>query len=281
MRVIAVKNRVVAFDRNIYQFLTRGMGNQSGIWSEVPIGRVSTFHGFCELHDASLFAAIEKNALQEGNCTQALQLYLRAVAYETSIKRRSYYRLSMLLDLRGPLIDQETSSLVELKMSGIALFLERDSPALLGWCWNAIDTANSTSLTTIWRAVPKNLLISTCTCINPLLDKYMADPANLGFARVQPNLAFSIIPCSCVTHVVISWPDIFNDQAKWISDECSTPSGFERLVNRFAFAESEDTSLSPQFWKQLSKKARTGLALLLARRSDDTTYSAIPIVVKI
>ena len=59
LRAIAENGRVVAMNRNLFQAFKTHVGGPLAPMKEVGIGEASTFAGFCQVHDQSLFADIE------------------------------------------------------------------------------------------------------------------------------------------------------------------------------------------------------------------------------
>lgn len=221
----------------------------------VGIKEASTFAGYCALHDGQLFKDIEIKPLQEDDNRQAALLFLRAISYEIARKQRGavYYAL-VLKEAKSLLLAPDVIEYLEGSKAGIDWFLMRDAPFYLDLAVGFAENDSLDKLTTVWKVVPRNILISCTCCLSPYLDEHESKFDAAG-TEIQPLVTFSVIPNSDSTHIVISWLERDHEDAEWISK--AAERDLETLIDRFAFAESEDTCINPKLWKSLPKPTRS------------------------
>jgi hypothetical protein len=248
LRAISEKGIVYVLKPNPYQ-LIRNKTNKFNL-KEVGIKEASTFAGYCALHDGQLFKDIEIKPLQEGDNRQAALLFLRAISYEIARKQRGATFQALVL--------KEIQSVLALDViehgAGIDWFLKRDAPFYLNLAVGFAENDSLGKLTTVWKVVPRNILISCTCCLSPYLDEHESKFDATG-TEIQPVVTFSAIPNSDSTHIVISWLKQDHEAAEWIIE--AAESNLEALIDRFAFAESEDTCVNPKLWESLPEPTRS------------------------
>ncbi len=252
LRAISEKGMVYVLKLNLYQ-LIRDKTNEVTL-KAVGIKEASTFTGYCALHDGQLFKDIEIRPLQEGDNRQAALLFLRAISYEIARKRRGTAFQALLLKEMKSLLAVDVIEHLEAWKAGIDLFLTRDGPFYLNLAVGFAENDSLGELITVWKVVPRNILISCACCFSPYLDEHASKFDATG-TDIQPIVAFSVIPNSDSTHIVISWLKRHHEDAEWITK--AAESDLETLIDRFAFAESEDTCINPKLWESLPKPTRS------------------------
>lgn len=251
LRCIAEDGIVYAPFLNLYRVMKDTHHSRQMQYHPIGVAKASVFKGFCSLHDHDLFSPIESEPLSTGATDQSFCLYLRGVSYEFCRKRRGLYRHTEGLKKCGDLFDPEVRSILAQIKDGVELYLRRDGSYYLSEAFRMHESGCKSELVTVWRTVPKNLQISTCICVNPLLEKYGEDASDLREDRVQKNLTFNIVPEQCQTHIIASWLSEHDSACAWVSNAFESPGELEGLINRFAFGESEETCVNPSFWKSI------------------------------
>jgi len=264
LRSIAEDGIVYAPFLNLYRVFKEAETRSRARYNRMGIGEASVFQGYCAQHDKQLFCTIESETLKHNDTEQAFCLYLRAVSYEYCRKRRGLYRQTEAIRKCKDIIRPKALHFGQLFKQGQELYLRRDGSYYLRQAFEMFNDGETSELVTQWYVVPKNLQISTCICVNPLLEEYGTDPSGLREDRIQPNLTFNIIPEQNQTHIVASWLPEHDSACSWVSDAFQSERYLELLVNRFAFCESEETCVNPSFWESLPEETRvralTGLS---------------------
>ena len=112
----------------------------------------------------------------------------------------------------------------------------------------------------IWKVIPKNLEISTSCCICPWLDDYFE---RWSGETPQSIVTFGVIPTSTVTHVVMTYPRAVAADAEDIRKSFDKIPKLFTWIDRLAFAESEDTAVSPRLWESLPQETRQNIAFAI------------------
>ncbi len=261
LRAISENGVVCAPSWNIYRMLKYRILKKADTelrphYNRIGISKASVFQGYCATHDKQLFHPIESETLKPSNSDHAFSLYLRAVSYEFCRKRRGHFRNTETLKKCKGVFDQEKLHYLELIKWGMELYLRRDGARYLSEAFRMYRDGNTSELITRWKAVPRNLLVSTCICANPMLEAYGSDTSDLRVDRVQPNLTFNIVPNENGTHIVASWLPEHDSSCAWVQEAFQSKDGLEMLVNRLAFGESEETCVNPPFWDSLPSELK-------------------------
>jgi hypothetical protein len=226
----------------------------------VGIGKVSVFSGFCRAHDNNLFAEIEKRPLCSSDHEQAILLGLRAIAYECAQKRKATLFYKALLKDVGPLMTLEMRERIGAMCAGTDLYVKRESRYYLDYYLRATRDPENAPIVVLWKVIPKNLELSTSCCICPWLDDYFERWSGESPQRV---ITFSVIPISRVTHVVVTYPRGIAADAEGVRKAFDDVPKVFTWIDRLAFAESEDTVVSPRLWESLPEETRRKVALAI------------------
>ena len=256
LRAIARNGNVYALERNLYRAL-KGTEQRSSLLylSLVGLKEASVFPGFCASHDTSLFAHIEKKDLSINDPEQAYCFLVRAMSYEYTQKRKMVLWMKMLIkEARAnslPLFDKEY---VELFTKGMEYFITNDAPFYFNEAFRT-DIAPTEWLRWSWRTIPKTIGASCTCCFSPLQEEhesYMLD----HFGEPQPLVAFSLIPQSTETHIVLCWHYHHTHLVQALEARIHENDSLEVFINDCAFAESEDTCINPDLWEKTPEKER-------------------------
>ncbi|MBW2618813.1 MAG: hypothetical protein JRC92_08055 [Deltaproteobacteria bacterium] len=227
------------------------------MFSLTGIKEASVFPGYCSAHDASLFAAIEKQALRIDDPEQAYCLFLRAFSYEYTKKRWALSGMRILMDearTRGLSFD---SDYVEFANTGREQFLEIDAPFYFGEAFRKDRIPITEWLRWSWRVIPRCLGASCTSCFSPLQEQY--ETYAIAYqGEPQPLVTFSLIPQPVETHVVLCWHHQHTDLVQPLEKRLHSDDDLEleAFINECAFAESEDTCINPDLWENISEQER-------------------------
>ena len=264
LHAIARNGQVYALERNLYKAF-KGQYWQDSILLLTPAGlkEASVFPGYCAPHDALLFEPIEKRAFCQNDPEQAYCLFLRALSYEFSQKRRMTSLLRSFgneAKAKGLPFDHEYFNYY---LKGMEYFLIKDAPYYFHNAFNVDGKTVKDWLMWSWRVIPKRLGASCTCCFSPLQshhDSYMA----AHFGEPQPLLAFSLIPQLAETHVVLCWHRQHTKLVEPLEAKLHDADYLEEFINECALVESEDTCFNPDLWESASEAER--LAVLNAMR---------------
>jgi len=257
---IAVKGHVYAFKRDYLGHLDTFQSFQGMAIERVGIGKVSVFLGFCRAHDNNLFAGIEKRPLCPADHEQAILLGLRAIAYESAQKRKVTVFYKALLKDVGSLMTPEIRERMEALCAGTDLYVKRESRYYLNYYLRARQDPENAPIDILWKIFPKNLDLSTTCCICPWLDDYFK---RWSVESPQSIITFSVIPTSTVTHVVVTYPREIGADAEGIRKAFDDIAQLFTWIDRLAFAECEDTAVSPRLWESLPEETRQKIAFAI------------------
>jgi hypothetical protein len=257
---IAVDGHVYAFKRDYLGHFDTFRSFQGVAIERVGVGKVSVFPGFCRTHDDNLFAGIEKQALCPADHKQAILLGLRAIAYESAQKRKVTGFYKALLKDVGSLMAPDIRERIEALCAGTDLYVKRESRYYLTYYLRATRDSENAPIVVLWKVIPKNLELSTSCCICPWLDDYFE---RWSAESPQSIITFSVVPTSTVTHVVVTYPREIAADAEGIRKAFDDVPQLFTWIDRLAFAESEDTAVSPRLWESLPEETRQKIAFAI------------------
>lgn len=267
LRAIAEEGCVMALERSGVTTLSSGR-----MLVKRGIGKVSRFPGFCAEHDRTLFRAVDKGDLHEPSLEIAGRLALRAIAYEYRIKQRQLFRFQNLVQRLSSQGLTDTAHRLEPHVRGLEKFLSAEGAdclrRLIGFA-----LGESESLHCCWFRFRENLGVSVTCVMTPMFEAYELNRLTDSLA-MQPLLMFSLIPERDATHACFCWLE--RDDC-WCAKFVRSPISAS-VINRLAFAESEDTTLRPSLWENASamEKQRTLDVLAETQSRSQISDEALP-----
>lgn len=279
LRAIAQQGTVYALERNFYRSLKPGHIMEQTL-VRTGIAEASTFQGFCGYHDKKLFSDLERRPLVRNDSAQAVLLYLRAISYEYTQKRRGAIWLEGVIDIASGIAKLELAEgihILTLLMGGMKLFVDFDGPFYLNAAFDALEK-NPDLIVTEWETVAKNLMASSCCCFSPLRDDHI-EYKNKHRGEPGPLVMFSLVPEENQTHVVVSWHRQDSKHTLWIKE--SMVRNLERFINECAIAESEDTCLNPNLWEKTSPDIQKDVQHAIRHNDFRGPLRDCPIVIRI
>lgn len=253
---------------NFIDGFTKG-GEQSGIKLQ-KLAEVTTFPGFCNKHDTSLFLCIEQSVgLTQNNPNQALALHLRAVSYVYAMQR---YQLNWLVGMCDSLPRNLWNKYFYLQVKDVinwGIMLPHDKLHYIDPCFS--DDAVE-QIEWVWRVIPENIGVSCATCIPPLDDEdadrivgELINYENRTMRGPRPLVSLSVVPERERTHVVVVWNKCIGKYVREYAQIASSndPQVFQGWLNDAIFNRSEDFTLSPSLWESFDEDIKKKIECLI------------------
>jgi len=215
------------------------------------IAESSIFPGFCSEHE-KLFSIFETEEITGTNHQQFCALFYRTHCYEKSRKRREVERWTQLSEdfeaiYGGPQYPIEAAVQAHRK------HIRNTSDYQIRIAFNMIENNDFSLLTTKHIVIHKNLNVSCSSTINLHLDDFPAY-ASKNPNSPLPGFTFNLLPGKQKTHIIFSWLTEFAPYAQWLVDALENRASLEKLINRFAFCDSEDACVNPTLWESMDSE---------------------------
>lgn len=288
---IAVGGKVFCISNDLTGRLARYLSTDDPDLEVKPIeiARASTFNGFCNEHDTTLFAPIEKCALQKGCNDQLRAFYLRALSYEIARQRMALdFRVKFIDKISCAEIPNDCLSFVKDLYDGYVdeikerrLLLDSDIHHYWIPFWRATRTMSEYGW--LWRTLPWNVGVSVTSVFSPVTEKQTARYFNShGCLYPRPMTTFSVVPNANQTHVVMIWPDSSAPFMERLACdfESTDENVFLRLLNECIFTRSEDYCISPALWNGLSKNEQQAIRFATHHEYYRGELAEIPEIIK-
>ncbi|MGA0600811.1 hypothetical protein ACO2Q3_08915 [Caulobacter sp. KR2-114] len=237
------------------------------------IRKASTFNGFCDAHDGSLFRPIEQGTVPL-NATSALLLSIRAISYETYTKMAAISSMQLALagaDAGRPFEEQAAiQQLVSARLTGLQMGLA-DAQR-----WKAkLDKAY---LSGDYSGV--RMYVVEFDCGLPLVATGAFFPTHTFDGRPLQNLletdldfvAFALIYSGEQSFAILAWHDDGDGNAEaFVKSFAGLPDADKATAAAvLAFAYIENTHLKPRWWEAFDPQAQSGICDLLAMGGFET-----------
>lgn len=239
---IAENGEVIAMSRSILASLVQSdaMTPPPIVPSPTRVNKATTFLGFCNKHDTSVFIDIEQKSLVKDNPDQVLAFHRRAVAYEMWNKQK---QIAVEKAVNPSLLADKED------------LLKADEKYLWGSLWVEDPM---TDVEYEWLILDRNIGISLATCI-PCLDDLSFDSYMRSFLNVdaqeyetsRPCFTLSICPELNKTHIVMCWRKKDNTNVSHCRSRLLNPKLRASFLNECIFVKSEDYCLRPSLWNGL------------------------------
>lgn len=248
---IAENGDVIAMSRSVLASIVQSdaMTPPPIMPSPTSVNKATTFLGFCNKHDTSVFYNIEHKPLVKGSPDQVLAFHRRAVAYEMWNKQKQIAVEKAVNP--SLLVDKEC-------------LLKADEAHLWKPLWEADPIAD---VDYEWLVLDRNIGISLTTCI-PCLDdlsfaSYMRSFWNGDtheYETSRPCFTLSICPELNKTHIVMCWRKKDNTNVMHCRSRLLCPQSRASFLNECIFVKSEDYCLRPSLWNGLPTVQRDLIA---------------------
>jgi hypothetical protein len=252
LEAISESGKVYWLNDNLYKTTNNNKNEFNATLRKCSISEASVFPGFCDNHD-KIFSPIESGSLDPESPEQVVLFYLRAIAYEVSRKKRELLRGELMIEAFAEVNEPSELRSWSYLNDGREEFLSRDGNYYLDKAFYYHNNPSSHNLNVIWKKVPKNLGVSTCTCINSLLDNYIEGIAN-NPEKPNPVFTLNIVPLGQETHINFVWPKESEKENDWLYDQTNTDTKLQKIVNRLVVCETEDLTINPSIWESFSEQ---------------------------
>lgn len=286
LTVIAERGKVVVVSRGILKALNQHFDvNIPNVdHYECEVAKASTFVGFCNHHDTSLFKPIETSQLTPNSEEQVLAFYRRALAYEFVQEQTVYQFLKYRYDLlreNDYFCKKYEHDLIERNM-----LLRSDINYYIDPMWS--DDYYK-KLHWVWRTFPENLNVSVTSMMSPVstaegiaITEPFMDFENRIMHCARPAMAFTVVPGQHESHVVMIWAEIndkymdnYKSRLRSTDDEVA-----KDVINECVFTKSEDYCINPILWNSLSEDVKGELSHAVYYAKFQPKRSVVPNVVK-
>ena len=277
LQAISEKGEVYAFKSDIAHI----WANNGPVISRVAISKASTFPGFCQTHDTSLFLPIEQGERHAGSKEQADLFFFRAYTYEYTRKMRS-------VDWCCTFFEEGDRLEVPLDYSPALNYCEENLPFLQIEKYFYIgsfffDPAFKTELCFKWRTIPGNLGCSVSCCFPPIDDKSLLEYANAHMNSLLPMVTFTLVPQANQTHAILGWHHSFSHLVQPIADRLMSQnlSVLECFINECVFTKTEDFCLNPTLWESTPESVKQQVCHAVRHEHYRGPISEIPTIIRI
>lgn len=286
LTAIAERGKVVVVSRGMLKALNRPFDvNIPNVdHYECEVAKASTFIGFCNRHDTSLFASIETGRLTPNSDEQVLAFYRRALSYEFAQEQTVYQFLKCRYDLlrgNGYCCKEYEDYLIESDM-----LMRSDINYYIDPMWS--DDYYK-KLHWVWRVFPENLNVSVTSMMSPVstaeglaITEPFMDFANRMMHCARPAMSFSVVPGQHESHVIMAWADIndkymenYKSRLQSADDEVA-----KGVINECVFTKSEDYCINPTLWGSLSEDIKSELSHAVYDAKFQPQRSVVPNIVK-
>ena len=274
---IARSSQVYAFESSMVEaWKIRMKGMRQANIIPMSISKASTFPGFCNAHDTSLFIPIETNELHPYNLHQVWCFHLRAIAHVLSRKRFSVESLDETA-IRYPNESHQHAELVK-NVSRLYNELEAaDEKLFLPMFKEGFEN----TLSYCWAVIPERLPVSNVSVFCPIPHSKQQEICAKSEQACYSEVSLSIIPSGSRTDVIMVWNlEACPFMNQWIFEFMNAnPKRFERFLNRMVFNHSEDWCMNPDFWETLKPSLQNRIRFAMCSTgSAEETLSTLLVI---
>lgn len=226
---------------------------------KVNINQATVFPGYCNSHDTSVFAEVEKRPLVKDSPGQVLAFHIRGLSYVNARQRYEFIHTSMIWN---KLCQQIGLMLPHQQLFNWRIYVPGDYRMLIAPCFQRDAIKN---IRWVWRVINKNIGVSCCSAITPMddndADRYVGASTDYGkmrLNRARPFATLNVVPLSDSTHVIVAWHKDINILVKKLADQLASSDiiEFQHALNDVIFNRSEDFTVAPKIWEALSDARR-------------------------
>ncbi|AYQ57607.1 hypothetical protein MS2017_1945 [Bathymodiolus thermophilus thioautotrophic gill symbiont] len=275
---IAKDLKVISVEKNIYKsFMASRQGNFN-IFQKKQIAEASTFVGYCNEHDASIFEPIENGNLEANLDEHSLLLFLRCFSYEYANKRNTHDRSKGIYKECQHLFGDEGARQYNRHIGGMKAFLDIDAPYYFEKLFDCYETGDYSKISHNSFIIPKNIGISSTTCISLLRGNY-SDWMSNHFSNAQPIVALSVVPDIDKTIISFVWLSEFDSMCSDFMTINLETENISKILNSYLLNESEDLCIKPSIWENLDATERKILSECVSKKGEIEDEMNIPQIV--
>lgn len=253
--VLSILEHEINKNKVVYSFLHPRSISIMAFDGFEPLGKneCSTFHGFCDYHDSSVFSPIENNDINVDLDEHCFLLCYRAFAkeYHAKIEVNKGYKINEIYNL------PQNKEVQEDLIGGSDIAI-RDLENVKIKLNKILEDKNYSNLDYLTYTIPYTIPIACSASITPsysysgkLLNK-SADPND-----VYENIMITVIPTSTETHIILGCFSEDQRSLKYINElEQLEDDKFEIAITSILIGDIENTFISPLIWQRMTKNER-------------------------
>ncbi len=253
--VLSILEHEINKNKVVYSFLHPKLSGFMFFNGFEPLGKneCSTFHGFCDYHDSSVFSPIENNVINVDLDEHCFLLCYRAFAkeYHAKIEVNKGFKSNELFNKPHNKDAQE-------ELVGGSEIAIRDLEKVKIKLNNILRNEKYSDLDYLTYSIPYTIPIACSASITPsysysgkLLNK------STDVNDVYENIMITVIPTLTETHIVLGcFPDdqrslTYMDELEKLEDD-----KFENAITSILIGDIENTFISPLIWERMTKRER-------------------------
>lgn len=207
-------------------------------WEEIGLIKVSTFPGFCSIHDDNLFKEVD--SISDINISSNALAYLAFRTFAMEMRKKEY-SADLIDSIMNDLIENiggEATDLSDNPNDGFKNCLNVTKPFYLNYFSNFLTSAIEPQMFHKIFKFGTNLNVSCSTVINPIpifqhpIDK----PQPLISFNILPRTSYTLVIFSCAEHDLALMNDFINNNGR-----------LEDLVFNFC----EEIAINPTFFHKI------------------------------
>lgn len=220
-----------------------------------PLGKkdASTFHGFCDFHDTTIFSEIENNPINIDSDKHCFLLCYRAFAkeYHTKIEINKGFKNNELYN------EPQNQEMQEDMINGSELAI-KDLKGVKTRLNNLLKDKKYNGLEYFTYSIGHTIPIACATSITPSYS-YNGTLLNKSVDEndTYENVMITVLPTKEETYVIFGcFPEDFRS-IKYIDELENLPDKvLENAITSILIGEVENTFISPLIWERMTKRER-------------------------
>jgi hypothetical protein len=253
--VLSILEYEINKNKVVYSFLHPRLSGFMTFNGFEPLGKneCSTFHGFCDYHDSTVFSPIENNEINVNLDEHCFLLCYRAFAkeYHAKIEVNKGFQSNELYNR------PQNKEMQDGMIAGSELAI-KDLGKVKTKLNDILRDEKYTDLEYLTYSIPYTIPIACSASITPsysysgkLLNK------STDVNDVYENVMITVIPTQTETHIVLG---CFSEDQRSVTyiDELEQLDNdkFENAITSILIGDIENTFISPLIWKRMTKREK-------------------------
>lgn len=277
LRSIAVDGHIYTLTPSFTQYFKMKTAYDPLEISRVGITKASTYLGFCSKHDSELFMTIETGDVDPENAEHRTLLFLRALSYEYCMKRKVYSFQKKRREIISNELHWIDPDVMEL---GFKVWISNIWQILYSRLLSIIQSGAHNGLRSIFQEIGWNIDVSCCGVVDIRGQTLQELQGVKNIQTMSPLYAFNIIPRSNKSYVIItSFAEHSLEVNRYIGP-LENEVNLERIVNKLAFYDCEDSCISPRIWESLCDDEKKNVQLSIRHPNYRENFS-VPNIIKL
>ncbi len=269
--VLSILEHEVNKNQVVYSFLHPKPHGFMTYYGFEPIGKkeASTFHGFCDIHDSTIFSPIENKPVDINSDEHCFLLSYRAFAkeYHSKIETHKGYTTNDFFNLPQNKQDQDGM------INGTNLAI-RDLKEVKIKLNKLLETKDFQGLEYFSYSINQCIPVACSASITPaysyngtLLNKSIKEDV------IYENVFLSVLPTKTETHVIFAcFPEDKKSQLFISELESLSDDELEIAITSILIGDIENTFISPLIWEKMTKKEKEQLMKEISLTAPPYSY---------